>query len=1123
MASKQGKTVKPILFSFGLFVFILITGSLLAYFTPLNQWFSWTLGVSLILALASSIGLYLFIKSKNKPKIDDNTLLINLRKKRLIKHFTRMIKQQCKKKNVLTRYDIPIYLVFSEDITNDKSILSYMGYEAYNADDFGNDIDFPILFWSSENSICISISTGDDQQPEYVEAIKQCLLKCRPRQAVNGALLLTDVLSLQDSNDTLNLMADHYKLTLLSYNEAFGLNIPIYNIMSNMGSIADFCHYFSAFDETKRDDVFGATTPYNKHGGIDAEWFNKEFDHLIQQLTSNISLSMASQLNQEYRNSIAAAPFQFGLIKQNLWRFFKRLYRSEQLIDGLQFRGFYFTHNIRSIEETDLLATVVNESLGNESYPQNEHIGAQQNLFIQNLPTQVFLQERDIVGVNRRKENFLWFTQLSYTCLLFALLVSTIAVIKLDFNYQSEREERAHTLLDRYKEDIANAPYDIENMSDNIPKLYSLQRIYNLYLQDDPWYILPFMPRSTIKDQVESAYLAELNQVLLPSLQNTLEKDLFVYVNLEDQAKTLSLLNNYRTLFNQNRSNIEELNIYFIEALENQGEADASNVAQLKILLHDVFTENMVPIKANYDLQTLAQKVINQTGIDQLLYEHVMELASQNVRIDIRSELGENFNQLFEFTPGYIGYLVPFLYTPTGFNELNLSVDSDLLKEALTAYEGVTGGVPSTAELYRISRELKKNYQNDYIAFWKEFVANVKLKRLTSTTLLNQHLNLVTLNIKNPLYNYYSVISKFTSPVQMKLEADTKPEDVTPVDIEKKESARQIRLSFESIHQQLEPNEQKIAPIDNLITHFNKVKEWLSAYYESNNPQEMAFLQLSATLPAENPIETLANLTSLNQQDKLSKSVTRDIANQTNRLIINLTKEYLNNEWERMVWTPYEQTIQAYYPFTQESDVDADIADVQLFFKSGGTLDSFYQKNLRSFLKDRDLVPYLPGLIRNSGVRISQNVWNMYDKGKNIQKALFINDPQNVSIEFQIKANEMSPTLTEFQISSSKPIFRYRHGPKLWKKELWKGDDIENDVLQFTMKSQQSLIANQDYSGSWNWLRLLQPHITRTNSDTSFAEFSSGESAVTLLIKTRGKINPFKQDFFTGFNLPPKI
>ena len=63
------------------------------------------------------------------------------------------------------------------------------------------------------------------------------------------------------------------------------------------------------------------------------------------------------------------------------------------------------------------------------------------------------------------------------------------------------------------------------------------------------------------------------------------------------------------------------------------------------------------------------------------------------------------------FSPNYAGYMVPYLYTPSGFNELDLSINSPILKEALRAYEGVAGASPSASEMYRISRDLKQRYQ----------------------------------------------------------------------------------------------------------------------------------------------------------------------------------------------------------------------------------------------------------------------------------------------------------------------------------------------------------------------------------------------------------------------------
>ena len=109
-------------------------------------------------------------------------------------------------------------------------------------------------------------------------------------------------------------------------------------------------------------------------------------------------------------------------------------------------------------------------------------------------------------------------------------------------------------------------------------------------------------------------------------------------------------------------------------------------------------------------------------------------------RVDIRGELGDNFGSVLQFSPSYAGYLVPYIYTPTGFNELDLSVNSPTLKSALQSYEGVAGAYPSALELHRISRELKQTYQNDYINYWRDLVRNVEVKEVADPTQLKSAL-----------------------------------------------------------------------------------------------------------------------------------------------------------------------------------------------------------------------------------------------------------------------------------------------------------------------------------------------------------------------------------------------
>ena len=1114
-------TKRSVIWSTALGLITLLIGS------GLSWWFGYpeklltavlvTLSSSLFVALVT----YRLIKQLScKKTIDTETILVQKRAKFLAQNFKRMLFSQRRKKRLGSIYDLPVYFLLSQAPQKDKNIITQMGYEAFKVDDFGNGIEFPVLFWLSEHSILISISTSDDQQPLYLKTLTSCLNKWRPRQAINGILVATEVSTLLGNVDEVNQYADDIKSKIKTFNEHFGLDLPIYNIVTEMGQINDFCQFFSAFDDSKRNEVFGATSPVLKTGGIDAEWFNQEFDHLINQLIAHINAALSAQLNQDYRSSICAAPYQFGLLKQVLWSFLQRLYKGDQLNNGLGFRGFYFTHSGHSEKQYDLLANVVNESLGNDKFHQHQQLPVSQTLFAQHIMHQVVLNESQLVGVNQRKENMLLFWQGAYTFVCITLLISVLSIIKLDFDYQSERETKADDMLDKYKEAISATPYDIENMGENIPNLYTLNRIYNLYKQPEPWYTLPFLPSSSIKPEVIKAYFDDLDRVLIPSMENTLEKDLFVYVNLEDQAKTLSLLNNYRLLFEPERTNIDKLKTYFMSTLKEQGEADSVTLAQLKILLDDVFTKDLVPNKENFDLEKLARKVIDQTGIETLLYEHILNSEKYSKRIDIRRELGDKFNRIFTFSGDYIGYLVPYLYTPTGFNELDLSANSPVLKEALQAYEGIAGQSPSASELHRISKDLKKMYQKDYINYWRSFVSHINAKDITETDTLK--LALATLKIKsdNPIARLYETIHKYTS-VEIEIsDSEVNKEAPPKQDPEKKEAARQIFIAFSKFHKQISTDENGSRPVDSLIKKIDDVDTWLNRFYDAENPQELAFKTLSAELKAPNPVVSLVSKKSI--APLVSTTILEGMTKQINEIILSLAHSYLNTAWQTEVFSPYTKTIAAYYPFNKTASIDASTSDITAFFKTGGTLDKFYQTKLKAF-STQERSPFLAGLVPNSGLALSPDVWQMINKAEDIRSALFLNDPQSLSIKFQVRAKEMSADLIKFSINADKSIFSYQHGPKLWSKQTWSTQKINKDSLDFRIETKKTSVSSNEYTGSWAWFKLIEPRVISSTSQTTVAEFTHGQSKVKIDILTEGQNNPFVPNFFSAFRLPASI
>jgi type VI secretion system protein ImpL len=154
---------------------------------------------------------------------------------------------------------------------------------------------------------------------------------------------------------------------------------------------------------------------------------------------------------------------------------------------------------------------------------------------------------------------------------------------------------------------------------------------------------------------------------------------------------------------------------------------------------------------------------------------------------------------------------------------------------------------------------------------------------------------------------------------------------------------------------------------------------------------------------------------------------------------------------------------------------------------------------------------------------LDPNVWQMIDKAADIRNALFLQDPQNLSLQFQLKALEMSPDLTQFSIVAEKSLFTYQHGPRLWSKQNWSATDVDKDSIGFQLRAQDVQVADEKFTGSWAWFKLIEPRVISATSQSTRVKFSHKDSQVELSIKTQGQNNPFVPNFFSAFTLPANI
>ena len=1052
------------------------------------------------------------------------------------KRFAHFIKLQRKTKHHKSYYDESIYLFLTLNIGKDARLLSQMGYELFLSLGEDNEGDYPIQCWLSPHSIIVTVEASESLNRSHIVNLCKCLNRHRKRRAVNGLIVATEIDFIIGHYSDLNSYTDKMRSIIHQCNSAFGLNIPIYNVFTELSSIDDLCTFFSTCDKNVRDEPFGALMP-NVQNDIDFNWFDESFDDLTSKLVDALARLFDRQLTESLRQSVAAAPFQFSLIKPYVAAFFKQLYQNDNYHELLKFRGYFFTNSTENPNTRDLLADLTVKKLNSNKYFQLRDNDFCQPLFIQGLMSQVILSENKLVGVNHRRENVFIFGQIIYGVFWGAIWLSTLTVLKMSFDFQNQRELQADKMLKKYKASILTSPYEIQHLSKNVPNLSTLYNIDKIYSENEPWYALSVIPNSNIKHSVENAYQNTLTQVLQPSMVYDLEQDLFIYKVLNDKNKALSLLNVYHMIETNksDQADVKSVNEYFINELVVGGQNDKGTLVNFANLVSDAST---LPIKHSLfdpNLLQVSKDEVSTGGIENLLYRQIKKIPTLSRTIDLRDEFGSKFDQVFTFKKGFDGYFVPFMFTPQGFNELDLSISSPIIKRSLDAYISVVGMAPSSVEFYRITKELNRRYQQDYVNFWKDLIQNVEIKPINSTVQLRQMLDLLSSASDNPLTIFYQQLAKYTQlniPTEnsaglTKLKALTSKKLSAGVDSLVAESSQKTLLAknisniFKEYDELTQVDDKGVTPLNQIQEHIKASKIWLDNFYLNSNPQVQAFSILSQALPRNNPVSTLYYYAT--QQTGLVKDVLQFITQFIDKRFISLTHSYLNGHWNNYVYRPFKKNIASFYPFNTQSKDDVAATDLRDFFGVNGALNQFTTEKLASFRHEVSHRPYLPGLLPDSKLVLKSSLWKAVAYGKEIQNTLNIKKSEPLAINFQLKAAEMDTAILDFIISGNKPIFTYQHGPSVWVAETWVIDAVRDDQLSLKVGFIDESPIIERYNGAWNWHRMLAPKISWTNSRYSDVLFEFDGKWVKLLLQTKTKANLFKPEFFSDFTLPSSI
>ena len=244
-----------------------------------------------------------------------------------------------------------------------------------------------------------------------------------------------------------------------------------------------------------------------------------------------------------------------------------------------------------------------------------------------------------------------------------------------------------------------------------------------------------------------------------------------------------------------------------------------------------------------------------------------------------------------------------------------------------------------------------------------------------------------------------------------------------------------------------------------------------------------------------------------------------ELADQAWNVVQKEAIRYMEVEWNETVVKQYHTYIIGRYPFNAATTQDVPLSEFERFFKPNGTLDSFYQQNLRLFVENN--------LIENSDGQslIRPDVLEQLEIANRIRNTFF-NAQGNLEAQFAIEALSLAGNKRRSILNLDGQLLDYSHGRSHTVHMVWPNSMRANVESKLTLvpisgdKSPRAILFN----GPWAQMRLINggklTNIKPHSFDVKFT-LDGGDMAYRITIDESN--NPFFGGLFTRFKLPETL
>jgi type VI secretion system protein ImpL len=1035
-------------------------------------------------------------------------------------------------------YKLPWYLIIGAPGSGKTTAIANSGLKFPLGEQFGPD---PIAgvggtrhcdWWFTEDAILIDTAgryTTPDNNSEADKAgwlgFLDLLKRHRRLQPINGALIVIGVDELTDTTQTDR--QNHgrtIRRRVREFEEAFGLRVPLYIIITKVDRLSGFVPFFGSFSRSDREQPWGMTFKIAENAHADdgvLRKFPAEFDLIVQRLNDLLLERLQHEVDIERRSLIFGFPLQVALLKEAIQDVLGEIVSASKFERPPLVRGVYLASSIQSGVPIDRLMQSMAALFGLPAPRQAFFADTIKTYFLTRLLKSVVFGEAGLVsadlGARRRKRRIAQGAAAMATVGILGLGAAwgmTYMQTLRQISQVTERTADFRKLSSTIPvQDVADS--DFRRVAESLDILRAAPEGFQAGLAGPE---LGLGQSEKVLSGYHGAYRRALNGLLLPR----------ILVRLQDHIRERPINPNllfdslklYLMLGGQGPLDRDFAQAYLHadwEALY-PGESRARLRRSLDEHLAALLAEPIEPIALDEHMIETTQGNINDLSATDRSFAIIRQRALGQKTPAWRpiDKMGVGGSQLFVRTSGKaFSEGIPGLFTRAGYFDVVLPSLREI--DRRTAEESwVRGAGRSPAASSDIPAETLRFYRSEFEKKWRELLSDIRIAPLDSLAHAADILNGLA-GPDSPLKRLLTAVAVDTdlqapsekadgdeaTRIRTLIAAAGQPSDlISPPD------------PFRPLRDYVTGRRDGPARIDDLI-------HTLDELYRQVNRAASGTSDTNALLRIDGGL-TEANQRLLDEARRLPAPVDTwmaGLATDVSTLVTGTSRAQVAQQWSANSRRLCEVAVNEHYPFSRNSSSDISIEDFSRLFGPNGQFDRFFRENLQTVV-DTSSRPWR----WRSGygkVGASSESLEAFERAAMIRDAFFTTGGASPLLNFEVTPVALDGLSTLVLLANGEQEITYNHGPVRPYMMSWPSSAGARQArLSFQPSDAGSTLTR---SGQWALFRLIDSGIKRAAQDRILVTFSSGNHSATFDIHTGSALNPLTLPALREFRCPKEL